>query len=140
MTRRMLPCATGVVVAAMLVAAGLNGAAAPAARTKDVPETVMLTLHAKPGSEAEAARVLADHWDMARRLKLVLDAPHLTLRSVDSSNKTSFVEIFTWRDAAIPDAAPEAIRKIWDAMHKVAEARQGRPALEVAIVDIVATK
>lgn len=117
-------------------------AAAPrAARTNavkvDEPETVMVTLHAKAGHEADAVRVLGKHWETARRLNLVRDTPHLTLRSDESGNTASFVEIFTWRDRSIPDRAPEAIRKIWDEMNAVAEARAGRPALEIVEVSIV---
>jgi hypothetical protein len=44
-------------------------AAAPA--HADEPETVMVTLHAKPGSEADVSRVMAKHWETARRLNLV---------------------------------------------------------------------
>jgi hypothetical protein len=85
------------------------------------PETVMVTCLAKHGSEAELARVLARHWTTARELKLVLDAPHLTLRRTETGGRVSFVEIFTWRDASIPDNAPPAIQAIWTEMNKLAD-------------------
>ncbi len=103
----------------------------------DVPETVMVTLHAKPGGEAALAGVLARHWETARRLHLVLDAPHLTIRATESGNHTYFVDIFTWRDAGIPDAAPAEIRAIWNDMNRLVESRGGRPGLSISEVTIL---
>lgn len=107
------------------------------ARKAESPETVMVTLHVKPGAEPDGARVLARHWETARRLNLVQESPHLTLRVSGPANKASFVEIFTWRDSSIPDAAPPEIRAIWDDMNKIADPRGGRPGLEIAMVEIV---
>ena len=84
------------------------------------PETVMVTCKAKPGSEADLARVIARHWRTARDLQLVADAPHLTLRRVEGG-RTSFVDIFTWRDADIPDHAPSAIQAIWAEMNRLSD-------------------
>ena len=92
------------------------------------PETVMVTLHAKPGSEDALARVLDDHWQTARRLNLVRDGAHVTLRGTEDGNKTYFVEVFTWLDADIPDHAPQAILAIWKEMHRLVEARPASPA------------
>ena len=75
----------------------------------DQPETVLVTLHAKPGSEAALQAVLTRHWSTARALNLVRDSPHVTLREAEDGNTTRFIDIFTWRDAAIPDAAPAPI-------------------------------
>jgi hypothetical protein len=104
----------------------------------DQPETVMVTFRAKPGAEAELARVIASHWRTASELNLVTAAPHLTLRAAEDGHKTYFVEVFTWRDASIPDAAPAAIKKIWSQMNALVESRGGHPGLhfeEVSIVD-----
>jgi hypothetical protein len=60
-------------------------------------------------------------------------SPHVTLRTVGSKDVT-FVEIFTWRDASIPDAAPPEIRAIWDEMNKIAEPRNGKSGLEIAMM------
>jgi hypothetical protein len=102
------------------------------------PETVMVTCHAKAGSEAELARVLGRHWAALRDLKLVADAPHLTLRGSEDGSKTYFVEIFTWRDASIPDAAPAAIQKIWAEMGEFVEPRGGRPGIDIVEVSVIA--
>lgn len=96
------------------------------------PETVMVTCLAKDGSEAELARVLARHWTTVRDLKLVLDAPHLTLRRTETGGRTSFIEIFTWRDASISDNAPPAIQAIWAEMNKLAD------KIDIDEVEIVA--
>src|SRR3954468_11550512 len=83
----------------ILVAATFAGTAtATDSGQTEQPETVVVTLHAKTGSEAALAGVIARHWDTARRLHLVLDTPHLTVRGTEADSKTYFVDIFTWRD------------------------------------------
>ena len=123
-----------ILLAALMVLSA--GAWQPAAK----PETVMVTYHAKPGAENELARVLARHWATARDLKLVRDAPRLNVRGVEEGGKTFYVEIFTWRDAAIPDHAPAAIQSIWAEMGKLVEARSGRPGIEIVEVSVVGGK
>jgi hypothetical protein len=96
------------------------------------PETVMITLHAKPGAEQALADVLARHYETARRLNLLVpDAPHVTLRSVEGTEKPDFVEIFTWRSADVPDHAPKEILALWQEMTGLVEARGGAPGLRI---------
>jgi hypothetical protein len=83
-----------------------------------MPETVIVTYHAKPGSETALANVIQKQWATATRLKLVLDKPHTLVRG-DEQGKPYFVEILTWRDANIPDRAPG------DTGHLVADERVG---------------
>jgi hypothetical protein len=101
------------------------------------PETVVVTLHAKPGAEAQLARVIASHWETARKLNLVQTAPHMTLRGTEAGDKAYFLEIFTWRDGSIPDAAPAEIQAIWKQMNDLVEAREGKPGLDFRAVSIV---
>ena len=115
--------------------AGICSAAAESQETAK-PETVMLRFQAKAGSEEELARVIARHWQTARELKLVQDAPHVTVRGTEDG-KTYFVDIFTWRDAAIPDAAPQAIQAIWAEMNRLVETRAGKPGIGIAEVTLV---
>jgi hypothetical protein len=115
-----------------LCVAGSLTASAPAD-----PETVMVTLRARPGAEAELARVVANHWATARRLDLVRPEPHVTLSAKDAGG-TYYVDVFTWRDASIPDNAPAEIKKIWEDMHRLTEARGGHPALTFTEVTVVA--
>jgi hypothetical protein len=113
----------------------LTGQARP-----DEPETVMITLHAKPGAEAELAQVIARHWETVQRLKLVSNA-HFTLRGKEAAEgamRTFFVDVFTWRDASIPDAAPKEIQAIWADMNRLVEKRNGRPGLTIDEVALVA--
>lgn len=122
-------------IRSLVLLAGLIAAAAIAAPAD--PETVMVTFRAKPGAEAELAKVIADHWTTARRLDLVRPDPHITLKGHDA-NGTYYIDIFTWRDASIPDNAPAAIKNIWADMNRLTEARGGRPALtftEMTIMD-----
>jgi hypothetical protein len=95
-------------------------------------ETVMVTCYAKSGSEAELARVLARHWTTVRDLKLAADAGHLTLRGKQVGGQTFFVEIFTWRDASIPDNAPAPVQALWAEMNQLSD------KVEIAEVDIIA--
>lgn len=128
----------GVASAAILVAAaGVFSVRAAAQRGAATPETVMVTVHARPGAEAELARVLERHWSAAHALNLVLDTPHMTLRGTDDGGKVYFVDIFTWRDAAIPDAAPPAIQAIWSDMNRLSEARNGRPGIDFTAVSVL---
>jgi len=101
------------------------------------PETVVITFHAKPGAEADLARVIEKHWTVVRKMKLVDDSPHLTLRRVEEGNKTCFTDIFTWRDAAIPDNAPPAVQALWGQMNQLVESRGGDPGLAITSVAIV---
>lgn len=101
------------------------------------PETVMVTLHVKPGSEAEMQQVLAQHWKTANELKLVFDSPHLTIHGLEEGNKTYFIDVFTWREASIPDDAPPEIQKLWDEMNKLVESRGEHPGLEFVPVSVV---
>ncbi len=94
-------------------------------------ETVMVTCYAKSGSEADLARVIAKHWTTVRDMKLANDAGHLTLRGVEAGGRTYFVEIFTWRDAKIPDNAPAPIQAIWAEMNQLAD------KIEIAEVEII---
>ena len=126
-TQTLVRAATAVAVTLML--AGFR-APSPA----EPPETVMVTYHAKQGSEDELARVLADHWSTAKRLGLVAAEPHVVVRSAEAGQAVDFVEIFTWRDASIPDNAPEPIRASWDKMNKLVESRGGHPGIEVVQV------
>lgn len=102
------------------------------------PETVIVTLHAKPGTEAELERVLARHWDTLRRLDLVHEAPHVTLRGTEGEDRTYFVEILTWRDVGIPDKAPAEVLSIWTEMRRLVEPRAGQSGLHIAEVAMLA--
>jgi hypothetical protein len=124
---------------ALLCATLVQGSSIVAQARREEPETVMITLHAKAGAEAELAQVIARHWDTVRRLKLVRDTPHLTLRSAEGG-QVDFVEIMTWRDASIPDAAPPEIQRIWGEMNRLVEKRGDRPGLSIEQMSVIVEK
>jgi hypothetical protein len=106
------------------------------AQPSAMPETVMVTYHVKAGSEAALANAITRQWAAANQLKLVLENPHTLVRG-DEQGKIYFVEIFTWRDAHIPDAPPAAIQKIWAEMNQLVESRGARPGIDFAAVSVV---
>ena len=125
------------VLIAAIIGGVLLATISPARLRAAQPETVMVTLHAKPGAEAQLADVLARHWETAKRLNLVVPDTHVTLRGAESENKAYFVEIFTWRDADIPDHAPAEIQAIWKEMNALVDTRDGRPGLHFTEVTVV---
>lgn len=99
------------------------------------PETVLVTLRVQDGKGDEAARILADHWAVCRRLDLVFADPHVTVRGRDGAGKVYLVELFTWKDAAVTGNPPPEIQALWQRMHEVGEGRDGRPAIDIAEVE-----
>jgi len=124
---------TALIALSALLLLGTARAASPA------PETVLITFHPKRGSEQALAEVIARHWAVARRLDLVLDAPHVTLRGMDGGGNAYIVEVLTWRDAAIPDSAPKPILELWDQMNALVESREGRPGLAFGEVHLLSS-
>ena len=124
---------------ALLCAMLVQGPTVVGQARPEEPETVLITLHAKVGAEAELAQVIAQHWQTVQRLKMVRDTPHLTLRSA-LGGQTDFVEIMTWRDASVPDSAPPEIQKIWGDMNRLVEPRGGRPGLNIEAVSVVSER
>jgi hypothetical protein len=133
--RYAIACTTAFAILAS--AAAIRIAAASERGHAEQPETVVVTLHAKPGGEAELAGVIARHWETARRLNLVLDTPHVTVRGTENGTQTYFIDIFTWRDSSIPDQAPPEIQRIWADMSRLVEPKGSRPGLEISEVAIV---
>ena len=122
----------------LLTVTFLAACASGSAAAADQPETVMITLRCKPGSEAALMEVLTRHYDTAVKLEMVKEgAPHVTLRATDTEAKPSFIEILTWRDASAPDSVPAAIQSLWQEMHKLVESRGGRPGLAIDEVTLV---
>lgn len=97
----------------------------------------MITYQVKPGQEAALASVIARHWSEARRLNLVRRTPHLVLQS-GTMNERYIVEVLTWRDATVPDYAPDEITRIWGEMRQLVEARGGRPAIDISSTTVLA--
>jgi hypothetical protein len=103
-------------------------------------ETIYSIAHVKRGMETRYAELSAKSWAIYRRLDLVLPAPHIVVRGVDSQDLPYFVEIFTWRSAAIPDHAPAQVRAVWQELESACEKRNGRPGIDFTEVTAVAVK
>jgi hypothetical protein len=121
----------------LAVLAGFAIGALLAQQPAPKPETVVITLHAKPGAETELQQVIEKHWTVARQMNLVRDSPHLTLRRTEEGSKVCFTDIFTWRDASVPDNAPPEIRTIWARMTELVESRGGNAGLSISEAAIV---
>ena len=101
-------------------------------------ETIYSIAHVKRGMEAQYAELSAKSWAIYRKLDLVLPAPHVVIRGVDSENLPYFVEIFTWKSAEIPDHAPAEVRAVWQQLENACEKRNGRPGIDFTEVTAVA--
>lgn len=88
---------------------------AAAARAAE-PETVMVTVKAKPGQEAQLEAVMKKHWATVKRLDLVTSDPHTLYRTAGGT----FVDIFTWKSGEIPDNAPPDVLAVWKEMNEAA--------------------
>ncbi len=120
-----------------LLCLGLSMTAPAAAPIPDdTPETVVVTYQVKPNEEGALIKVLAAHWNVARRLNLVLASPHILLQGKDQG-KGYIMEIFTWRDSSIPDNAPDAITQLWQEMNQHVEARGSHPGIDFSHVYIL---
>jgi hypothetical protein len=86
------------------------------ARADEPPETVIVTVKAKPGHEAQMEAVMKKHWAVIKRLDLVTGDPHTLYRS-----ERTFIDIFTWKSASIPDNAPAEVLAVWKEMNENAE-------------------
>jgi hypothetical protein len=101
------------------------------------PETVLSTLRARAGNEAELQKALIEEWATLRRLGLVLTDPHVLLKGQDESGKTIFVEVLTWRDHDAPDHAPAEVEAIWKHLESLCEPRLGHRGIEFPEFEVV---
>jgi hypothetical protein len=102
----------------------------PATDSQPEPETIYSVSHVIAGKEAAFDKARIEAWAIYQRLGLVLPKPHVVLRGTDEGGKTYFVEIFTWKDAAIPDHAPPEVRAVWKQLEAACEPRGGRPGID----------
>ena len=88
--------------------------AANIAHAADEPETVAVTVKAKPGQESKLESVMKKHWATIKRLDLITNDSHLLLRG----DGGLFIDIFTWKSASIPDNAPAEVLTVWKEMNE----------------------
>jgi hypothetical protein len=131
-------------VLAGLSLASMAGFAAPSPSSpKPVqtgPRTVMATFHVIAGKEADFERLLVRQWETYTSGKLVFDHPRVVVQGKEADGKPYFVHIFTWVSYATPDNPPPSVIPFWKSMEPLVEARNGRPAMEIIDVQLVAPK
>jgi hypothetical protein len=126
-----------IVVAALVLTLSLSAQKNASGLPGPGTETIYSIAHVKRGMEAQYAELSAKTWAIYRRLDLVLPAPHVVVRGVDSQNLPYFVEIFTWKSAEIPDHAPAEVRAVWHELENACETRNGRPGIDFTEVTAV---
>ena len=125
---------TSIVLAAGVAISALALAGEPDPKS---PETVVVTYHVKPGSEAAMEKLLReDHWPLLWRLGYVWESPHVLVRCVEDGGKPCFREVLTWRDHDTPDNAGVEVRAVWDRMKPLVEKR-GDQAIEIDEVQLL---
>jgi hypothetical protein len=93
---------------------------------KSAGVTAICTYQVKPGKAKEFTALLARHWSTLRKLDLVTGEPAQVFRGLPPGpgkdrhavGPSTFVEIFTWKDAKAVEVAhhsPE-LMKIWEPM------------------------
>jgi hypothetical protein len=85
----------------------------------ETPETVVVTYHVTPANEARLQSAIERHWAAGERLHLF--GPDHQLYRGDGF----FLEILTWRDAAIPDNPPAEIRTLWAELERLVDRDKG---------------
>ena len=123
----------------LLITAALNASLAIAAGP---PETVHVTYHVQPGKLDEFLGVLKQHHPACLKLGLVHAEPHMILSGKEDGDKPIVIEILTWVDGDAPDSVPRhqpEVKKIWDQLNALVEKRGGKPGIEIAEMNIVAS-
>ena len=101
---------------------------------RNAAETAICTYKVKPGKAKEFEALLARHWPTLRKLDLVTGDPAVVYRGLPAGpgkdrhavGPSTFVEIFTWKDAKAVEAAhhsPE-LMKIWEPMGQLCESME----------------
>jgi quinol monooxygenase YgiN len=101
---------------------------------KTGPQTVICTYRVKPGQEKAFLGLLERHWPTLRRLDLVTKDPAVVYRGLPAGpgqdahavGPSTFVEIFSWKDAQAVDTAhhsPELLQ-VWEPMGQLCESME----------------
>lgn len=127
-----------VIVCWLLVAAcAASLSAQPVSNPASPPETVLITYHVVSGKEAELQQTLSNVWDVYQREHLVLAEPHVIVRDKDGTDKTRFVEVFTWVSHDAPEHVPDSVTKLWGQMQACCEKRDGHPGIDGGEVELL---
>lgn len=132
--KAVMPRYVGWLLAAALLVPVGAAAAGP-------PETVHVTYHVQSGKLGEFLAALREHYPAGRKLGIVLAEPHIILSGKDDAGRLVVIEILRWRDADAPDDVSRkypSVRAIWDRLNALVEKRDGKPAIDIEEMEIVA--
>ena len=87
------------------------------------PVSVLVIYRPKEGTEAQFLPILERHWPALDRLGLVTDEPARFWRATGKNGRTSFVEMFSWKDESSSDVAHQTpeVMAIWEPMGAILE-------------------
>jgi hypothetical protein len=99
--------------------------------------TAICTYRVREGARDAFLELLRQHWPTLHGQGLVNETPALIFEGTagggpHGDSGTTFLEIFSWKNAASADRAHElpVVMAIWERMGAFLEARDGRPAVE----------
>jgi len=93
-------------------------------------ETILSTYHVRPGQEQAFLAAVTRTWAIYRRLDVVLSRPHVLVKKVDEAGHATYIELFTWRSADIPDNAPAEIKAAWKDLEILCKRPDGNSGIE----------
>ena len=90
---------------------------------KSGPVDMLVTYRPKQGQEAALLDLVRKHWPALDRLGLVTKEPARIFRATDRQGRTSFVEMFQWKDAKAPEIAHQTpeVMAVWEPMGRIME-------------------
>lgn len=98
------------------------------------PVHVLVTYRPKKGKERAFLSILKRHWPTLERARLVTSSRPRVWRATDKrSGRTSFLEMFAWKDARASGAAHETpeVMAVWGPMEPLLE------HMDIAVVEPV---
>jgi hypothetical protein len=96
----------------------------------ETPSTVLVTYRPRDGAVESLAELLARQRATLARLAL-LASTQRTFRSTDPGGRPVFLDLLTWKDAAVTGNPPPEVGSLWGELQKLVEPRDGRPGIEI---------
>ncbi|HEY6330426.1 MAG TPA: hypothetical protein VI756_13905 [Blastocatellia bacterium] len=106
-------------------------------RPAPTTETILGIYHVKEGADDQFLKAYRNTWSVYRELDAVFEKPHVLMKGTDESGRTCYFDLFTWKDAEIPDHAPDKIKTAWKELEALCESRGGHRGIEGDAVTIV---
>ncbi len=99
------------------------------------PMTVLCIYRIAEGKEQDFQQILGRHWPTLDRAGLVSAEPSKVFRGSGKDGKTSFIEIFEWKDDKAPDVAHQSpeVMAVWEPMGALTTGMEFIPIEPVAV-------